>query len=833
MATRHLLLGISATALAATLYASGCGVGSVPPLGPLLDPANGAWAAVGNAELPVRATASVPGLAGDVDVRYDDRGVPHIFAQSELDAYRALGYVVARDRLFQLDIQTRAASGRLSEMVGSVARDADREVRSLGMPRAAIAKWRSLPPDGMGRRVLDAYADGVNAYLAAIPKRAWPIEYRILGARPERWEPVNSLHLFMRMSNILTYLPSEFDRLAAQTRVGSEAAAAIFPVDSRVQEPIQPNGLGAPWFDTTAIAPPGAPDTSALARALVAAAPRRVSGEATARRFASNNWAVAPRRTQNGYALLAGDPHLELNLPSIWYEAHLVVPGILDVYGVTIPGAPGIILGFNRDVAWSFTNTSADVIDYYRETVDDSLLPTQYRVDGSWKSVVRDVEIMRDARGKAIAIDTLLYTHRGPLAKRGDVWLSMRWIPLESPLDATGFVQSAKATTARAYLDSMARYWPTPAQNMIAADRAGTIAIRSTGRFPIRPNRGDGLTIRDGSTSANDWQGDWPLAQYPQAFDPPQGYLASANQQPIDPRQAFAYLGSDDGFEVWRALQINRLLRADSVVTPDAMRRYQTDAGSVRADLFTQAFLDASTRAAAPSSEAGGSAANGNSSLAAARALLASWDRRYTKENHQAVLFEVALGIAVRFLWDELADSAGRRVATPSSDVALALIGQPQHAWWDIRETPTVREDRDAVLTRSLAAAYDTLVARHGPPSPETWRWTRIRPARVSHLLRLRGFSAERVGVQGGFGTLNPSAGTGYGSSWRMVVELAPNVRAWGTYPGGQSGNPASARYRDRLEKWANGELDSLRVPAVPADLTNPRYTLRLRPEGN
>jgi penicillin amidase len=368
---------------------------------------------------------------------------------------------------------------------------------------------------------------------------------------------------------------------------------------------------------------------------------------------------------------------------------------------------------------------------------------------------------------------------------------------------------------------------------MIAADRAGTIAIRSTGGFPLRPDRGDGLTIRDGSSSTSDWQGQWSVAQYPQAFDPPQGYLASANQQPIDPRQAFAYLGSDDSFEVWRALQINRLLRADSAVTPDAMRRYQTDPGSVRADLFTQALLDASARALGSSSEKGESGSNGTSSLSAARSLLASWDRRYTKENHQAVLFETTMSQVTRLLWDELADSAGRRVATPSSDVTLALIGQSQNAWWDVRSTPNVHEDRDAVLTRALAAAYDTLVARYGPPSPETWRWARVRPASVSHLLRLRGFSAEGVGVQGGFGTLNPSAGTGYGSSWRMVVELGPNVRAWGTYPGGQSGNPASTRYRDRLQKWANGELDSLRLPAVPRDLTSPRNTLRLRPGGH
>jgi penicillin amidase len=373
----------------------------------------------------------------------------------------------------------------------------------------------------------------------------------------------------------------------------------------------------------------------------------------------------------------------------------------------------------------------------------------------------------------------------------------------------------------------MARYWPAPSQNMIVADRSGTIGIRSTGRFPYRAGRGDGLTIRDGSRSASDWQGDWPVTQYPQAFDPPQGFLASANQQPIDARLAAPYLGSADVAEVWRALQINRLLRADSSVTPDAMRRFQTDPGSARADLWMQALLSATPDI--ESTAALGNGGDGAASAHLARALLAGWDHRYTKENHQAVLFETTLSTLARLLWDELEDSAGRRVATPSGDVALALMRQPESAWWDIRATPNAREDRDAVVSRALSEAYDTLVARYGEPSPERWRWTRVRPAAIRHLLRLRGFSAESVGVQGGFGTLNPSAGTGYGSSWRMVVELGPNVRAWGIYPGGQSGNPASPRYREHVRKWSDGELDSLLLPSVAADLTSPRNVLRLR----
>ncbi|MGQ0538786.1 MAG: penicillin acylase family protein [Gemmatimonadaceae bacterium] len=825
MARVSIPLVVSGLASAASLYIAACGAGPVPALGPLLDPVRGMWGAARHAELPQRATARVAGLGKDVDVLYDERGVPHIFARSELDAYRALGYVVARDRLFQLELQTRAAAGRLSDLLGPATLAADREARRLGMPRAAAAKWRGMAPDGMGRLVLDAYADGVNAYIAAIPRSGWPVEYKILGARPERWESVNSLLLFMRMSHTLTYQLAEFDRLAAQALVGQAAAAAIFPLDAPIQEPIQPNGSSSPRFEQVAIAPPGPGDSSAALRALAGALPEALRRSPNERIFASNNWAVAPRRTKNGYALLAGDPHLELNLPSVWYEAHLVVPGVLDVYGVTIPGAPGIIIGFNRDVAWSFTNTGADVLDFYRETVDDARLPTQHLVDGTWKPVTREVEIVRNRQGDAIAVDTLLFTQRGPLTKHNAWWLSMRWVPLEAPLDALGFVQAAKAMTATGYLDSMARHWPAPAQNMIAADRQGTIAIRSTGRFPLRPDSGDGLAIRDGSSSANDWLGDWPLSRAPQAVNPPQGYLASANQQPLDPRDAFAYLGSEQHFEMWRALQINRLLRADSAVTPDAMRRYQTHAGSVRAELFSSAFLHAAQRTLGRSGTAPGA------SLAPAHALLASWDRRYTKDNHQAILLERALGETVRLLWDELQDATGTRVATPSGHMILALLGDSANGWWDVRSTPNVRESRDDVLSRALAAAYDTLVARHGPPSPERWRWGRVAPARIGHLLALSGFSAESVAVQGGRGTLNPSAANGgFGASWRMVVELGPTVRAWGIYPGGQSGNPASTRYRDRLHKWSNGELDSLLVPAVPADLARAPYTLRLRP---
>ncbi|HEX4935426.1 MAG TPA: penicillin acylase family protein, partial [Gemmatimonadaceae bacterium] len=218
-------------------------------------------------------------------------------------------------------------------------------------------------------------------------------------------------------------------------------------------------------------------------------------------------------------------------------------------------------------------------------------------------------------------------------------------------------------------------------------------------------------------------------------------------------------------------------------------------------------------------------------SLAVADSILGAWDRRYTVGNTGAILFEQALGQVIRGAFDELVPPGDTvRVATPSTAVLLAMMGDSASVWWDRRATTEAVEDRDAILSGALAAAYDTLVARHGPPSKGKWAWgTGATTAQVNHLLGLDGFSARALAVQGGRGTLNPSVmNGGYGASWRMVVELGPKVRAMATYPGGQSGNPASPRYADRLRFWRDGDLELLTVPAAPDSLAPSQLTARL-----
>lgn len=814
------------------VYVSAAGVGPIPQLGPLLEPVRGVWAVAAKARLPAQATAAIPGLGDSVLVLYDRRGVPHIFALTEEDATRALGFVVARDRLFQLELQTRATEGTLSELFGARAVELDKAQRRLGLAWSADREYAGMDSTERRWRLLDAYSQGVNAWIETLGPRDIPLEYRLLGATPWRWEPVHTLYLARRMGYTLTYSTHELWRPGIVELVGEEAAAALFPVNGPIQEPIVPGPRGQyPWFDESPLPPPAVPAGGLLGGGGVAvvggwgggrgAAVGVLGGGGVA--AASNNWAVAPSRSATGHALLAGDPHLDLTLPSIWYEVHVMVPGALDVYGVTIPGLPTVVIGFNRHAAWSFTNVGADVLDYYREELDDLENPSRYLLDGEWRALELRVERFRDPGGRVIATDTVYHTHRGPIRFFQDtIPVSQRWTNLEAESVTDALFRAQHARSVNEYLEAMETFYPS-AQNMVVADRKGNIAMRSTGRFPLRPAGTKGYEIQDGKTSASDWIGYRAIAEYPTARNPLQGYLASANQEPVDPAADSNYLGVNWP-SPWRAMRINRLLRDNRTLTPDDVRRYQTDPGNERAETFVPLFLGAS----ATVGEAGASAE--------ARRLLAEWDRRYTPDATGAILFELAMDELEDRVWDELipasveGEPTPRRVATPTEAVLWRAVQDPDGAWCDDRRSQDVVETCDAILAASLRAAYESATSRYGEPGRAGWRWGRIRTANIYHLTGIRSLSQLDIPIQGGPGNLNPLSGDGtHGASWRMVVELGDEVRARTIYPGGQSGNPVSPWYDDRIPRWSRGELDQAAFPRSPDELEIVAARLTLR----
>ncbi len=828
---------IAAIALAGALYVGFVPMGAVPPLGQLLDPAHGIWAAARVAELPRTEQVVLDGLSAPVQIQYDDRGVPHIFAATELDAVRALGWVHARDRLFQMELVVRKVAGTLSEVAGPQTLAIDRQARERGLAQAAEAKWTALPADSKIRTVAVAYVEGINQWVGDAGPEALPVEYKLLGTEPILFQSQYVYYMLAEMSQTLAWQSDELQRGAIDALIGSAAAAALFPLNAPIQEPIEPvPGRTAPRYAATTFPAPRTPSAAAIAAAHRAVNTRRrvalgpaldesavgaddlTRGEAV---VGSNNWAVAPARTASGHALLSGDPHLALSLPSIWYEVHLVVPGEMDVYGVSLPMTPSVPIGFNRDVAWTATNTGADVTDFYRETVNDSTAPTQYLLDGAWRALEQRVEQFRGKHGAVLATDTLRRTHRGPLLRTSEGWLSLRWTALEGGDEASALRNAARATSAEGWFQAMEPY-KAPAQNFLVADRSGTIGIRSTGRYPIRPGDGRGDRIFDGRTSQVDWIGDWPVAIYPQALRPAQGYLASSNQQPIDPAVRANYLGWDWPTP-WRALRINEILRADAAMTPEKMRLAHTDPRSA----LTEPLRSAVRQAVA--------ALRDYATPADREALtfLDGWDARFDSESQGAVLYVSFLDELTRRTWDELAPPGeSRRIATPNSMMLVRLFDHPSSTWWDDRGTDDVREGRDQVLLASLRAAWEGTRSRLGN-DPHAWRWGNQRMASVKHLLELPGFGRESLPVQAGPGTLSPNEGRGTnGASWRFVVELGDSITAWGTYPGGQSGNPVSSRYADRIELWRTGALAPLRLPRAAADLSGAqlRSALILRP---
>lgn len=836
---------ISAIALAGALYVGARPVGPVPPLGAFLDPVSGIWAAARVAELPGDQELSMPGLSAPVEIKYDDRGVPHIFGASEPDVSRALGWVHARDRLFQMEMIQRAVAGTLTELVGARALALDRNARQLGLAQAAHTKWDAIPVGSDVRLAVEAYMDGVNAYIDAMSPADLPLEYRLLGQRPRRFLPVDTYYLLVRMSQTLSYQEGELRFHALEQLVGREAASALIPIDAPIQEPIEPvAGRAQARMAFRPLPAPRAPDVARVSEARRVRDAAVAIAAATAMPFStddetsrdltdlltrgeavvgSNNWAVSPARSASGHALLAGDPHLELTLPSIWYEAHLVVPGKMDVYGVSFPMSPIIPIGFNRDMAWTMTNTGNDVVDYYRETVDDSVRPRKYQVDGAWRDLVVREEVYVDPSGAVIQRDTLLSTHRGPLFPTAIGWLSQRWTAREVSDEGDNFRRGMTATGVADFYSRMESF-RTPAQNMLTADRAGNIGIRSTGRYPIRPGDGRGDVIFDGSSSANDWLGDRPLNWYPQTRNPAQGYIASANQQPMDPTARAGYQGSDWP-SPWRAMRINNLLRENAAVTVDDMRRFHTNPKSELTPFILRALGDA--RAAAQA------AVSWTADDDAAWNHLQQWDAEFTPSSSGAVLFDAFRQTLAQHTWDELVlPGETRRVMTPSDMVLVQLLAHPRSMWWDDRATTDVVETRDAIVLRALRDAWTGTRGRWGN-DPATWRWGNARVIRVHHLLRLPGFGRDSLEVQSGPGTLSPADNGGtHGASWRFVVELGPEVRGWGTYPGGQSGNPVSSRYADRVETWRAGELTPLHAPRSAADLApaNTRATLRMTP---
>ncbi len=772
----------------ALLYALYEPQGGAPAMGRLLDPWEGLYHTARSSE-PAGALnpAIIPGLKGPVDIVRDARGVPHIFAENDLDAVAALGFVTARDRLFQMDFLPRVASGRLAEVMGPALVDTDRMLRKTGMEWGARRNLARIEKaGGIEWNILESYSRGVNAYLSDMDEADLPFEFRLLGYKPAPYHPLQTLLILQYMVYDLTFRSPSAEGALDSLLVG------LFPASPPLQVPIVPEPGGTvrdanrrPIYSESGYL---MADAAAPLAGVSSLAEGWLPGKG------SNNWAVDGLRSATGSPILAGDMHLSLSLPAIWYEVHLVTPS-MNSYGVTIPGAPLPVEAYNDRLGWAFTNTGSDQIDHFALQVDAS--HTGYLYNGSFRpfEIVVDTIAIRDAPPR---IDSLYFAHWGPADLDREVPMAIRWVAHDSSRALRALWQMNRATNFQTFQDAL-RYWDTPMQNILYADVDGNIAIRSTGYLPIRASY-DGTGLRDGSSDDHAWIGRVPFDELPFSFNPPRGYLASTNQAPAD--STYPYFLGRNWESGYRSLRIDALLSGQESHALDDFKSYQSDVYVVQRDLFAP-LLDSLSGLSPRAQEL--------------RALLSRWGGEASVDRPEPLVLDIFLDNLADIVWDEpLFDRAGRPEETMLYSL---LVGEPESAWFDLQDTP-LREQGEDVLRLAIEASVDSLTAGYGWDRAR-WRWGNHHHVVFRHFTRseaLRPLWRGPFEYPGFASTLSPAGSrvTTHSASWRMVVDFSARPPAgYGVYPGGQSGNPFSSLYDRHLETYLRFEHYPLYKPTT------------------
>ena len=751
----------------------------------------------------------VAGLDAPVEILRDAYGIPHIYARSADDAYFALGFVHAQDRLWQMEVNRRLAAGRLAEILGPKALYTDRFLRTLGVRRAAETSVKNLDADS--RKSLEAYAAGVNAFLAT--GHVLPAEFWILRDTPEPWTPVDSISWTKMMA---WDLGGNWKNELLRMRL-----ARTLPVE-RIEQFLPPYPGDAPQQ---------LPDLHQLYAALGSDA-WRLAGD-TARvadllpswqeeGIGSNNWVVSGARSASGKPLLANDPHLGLSAPPVWYFAQLHAPG-MDIIGATFPGVPGVVLGRNTRIAWGFTNTGPDVQDLYLEKLEgeDEYLTPQgprpfLRLDETIK--VRgepDQKLAVRISRHGPVVSEVLRAAQG-LAPRGHV-LAFAWTALaEDDASMRALFKLGQAHDWKGFLDA-ARDLGAPQQNIVYADVDGNIGFIAAGRVPVRKPDNDlkGLAPAPGWLAKYDWAGYIPFDELPQSYNPASGAIVTANNKIAPP--GYKHWITSEWQPPYRAKRIEELLAAVPRHTVPSFARMQADIVSLplRALLPRLLATKPHTRQAAQ-----------------ALALLARWDGAMATERPEPLIAMAWWRELTRALYaDELGEAFRPNWLPRAQFVTNVLAGKDgAAAWCDDVRTPAT-ETCDEILASSLDAALADLRQRYGNDMM-AWRWGAAHVAlhehrpfgRVPWLARWFDITVPSpggpytvdVGRSNFFDDARPYANR-HAPSLRAIYDLADPEASLYIHSGGQSGNPLSRDYRAFSAAWARGEY--IRMTADRAHL--------------
>ncbi|MCA9944680.1 MAG: penicillin acylase family protein, partial [Anaerolineales bacterium] len=620
------------------------------------------------------------------------------------------GFATAQDRMFQMEVFRRSPSGRMSEIVGDQAVFIDTFNRNMLMRETAELIWEQMDPDS--KEILQAYTDGINAYLEE-NKNALPIEYKILMFEPEPWSPVDSLVWGNAISlQLSSNRRLELIRMQVFAAVGQEGMEMLFPYtapDSPITVPAE-TAEAFSGFDQVDLRPFMEADD-------IYGSP--LSG------IGSNGWVVDGSMTESGDPIIANDIHIGLTMPSIWHAVGLH-GGRFDVVGFTLPGVPGIITGHNANIGWSITNFGSDAQDFYLERLDDTLKPTQYQYDGEWYDLEHIQQTIEVRGGDPVTVDFYVTPH-GPIMNYvlenpsfGHP-LALRWVQHEGSTLFTSILKLNMASNWDEFQEAL-EGWDTPGQNIFYADQEGNIGYQAVGKIPIRPN-GNGRLPVPGWTSENEWQGYVPYDELPSSYNPEQGFLLSANHR-VEP-EGYPYYLSDGYTPGYRAQQIEDLLKEYAPLSVEDMDLIQEDTFSPQA-VQVMPYLEV-IQANSPLEEA------------ALDALL-NWNLHTDIEGVGTSVYEAwQQRFLANIITDELGDETAQlyisghyvRHATQQMPMLIDMLAQPDHPWFDNKNTPEV-ETRDDIIQQSFEEGVAWLTRLQGDDIAN-WDWGRIHSVTFPH----------------------------------------------------------------------------------------------------
>ncbi len=804
-----ILLGLLAFVLLIGLAAGGVGVYTV------------------RSQFPqISGSAKLAGLTGSVEVIRDKFGVPHIYADTPQDLFRAQGFVHAQDRYFQMEFWRRIGQGRLAELFGVSALKQDKFIRTVGWHRTAAQEAQSM--DASLRTVLESYAAGVNAY-ALNNTGKLGLEFKVLGLtgatwQPEAWQPENTLTWGKAMSwDLGGNLDTELIRAALLEKGGEALAQAVlppYPQDAPVIVPTQTSlkeglkvGRLAGLSASTQTFKPANLQTQDLLNTLNSL--QSVIGGWRDEGIGSNNWVIGGARTTTGKPILADDPHLSVQMPSIWYQVGLHCRVVnascpYDVVGVSFPGTPGVVIGHNARIAWGVTNVEPDTQDLYVEKPDPNNADA-FEFMGKFEPA-QIIEETINVQGKEPVKLKVRITRHGPIindadganyedAKRQTQSVALKWAALEPGTLFKSVLGLNRAQNWDEFRTAL-RDWDTPAQNFVYADVDGNIGYQMPGRVPIRKS-GNGAAPMPGWDGEHEWTGYIPFDELPKLFNPPQGFIVTANNAVVD--DTYPYWITGDWERGYRARRITQLIESKDKWGVQDIREIHGDVQSGHADDVLPVVFKAVDGMPLASE------------VNTAVELLKKWDRRNTTDSAASTIFEAFwFKLAHKLFADDLGKEFAEDALSTNTPTKLAVknaLANPDLPYWDDVTTPA-KEGQQAIILSALTETMTELKARLGNDTAQ-WQWGKV------HQITFQNQTLGKSGVapieaifnRGPFPIIGSSSAVNAQNhrpdfsvrshpSWRMVVDLSNFNNSIAIHPTGQSGHAGHPHYDDMMQQW-------------------------------